>query len=232
MAAAASSDDVGDDHAMVAETVEGLRPTVWGSVRALVPTFTLDVRLGDLTPASREWLAAIVAGDGVGVWPPISSNLDDRALVRAALEDRLAALSTAAWLPSAPASEGPALADAAAAAGVEASDVARHLRITPGDARRVLQGRRELTPSEAELLEALLGPTAGQVLTFDPGLIVELDLPEHRPALHEHAVAHHQGDEVGARRAVAGRMMAIAARHRQPGSRNWKALITDALRPG
>ena len=226
--AAASADEAGDDQSVTVETTSGLRPVVWAGVTGRVPVFTLDCRLGDLTPTSLERLLS-VARAGSGDWAPVE-DLDDRALIRAEIADRLDELVDADWLPGAAAGDDlPTLAEAAETAGVPASAVAARLNITPGDARRLLHGRREATAPERELLAGLIGQATERV-SYDEDMVVELDQPEFRPALHRLALADHGGDEVAARRSKAGELMAMAARQRTPGTRNWKALVRDALR--
>lgn len=226
--APATVDDAGDDRTVVAETPTGFSPFVWAGLSAEIKLFTLEHRIADLTPDSLAAVLDAVAGTAPQRWAPIRDVLDDRALIRAELSDAVAALVQAEWLravadPISPPTSGDTVPPP--------SQVARILDITPGDARRLLQGLREPTPAEAERLTALLGAPPSIGATFDEELTREMDTPEFRPAILHRADVDHAGDEAAARRALAGEMMAMAARQREPGRRNWKALLRDALQP-
>jgi transcriptional regulator with XRE-family HTH domain len=225
----ATADRIGDDAAVVAATEHGLRPSVWTGVFAVIKMFTLEHRVTDLTDECFAAVTAVAAGRRRGDWPPITSDLDDRALVRADLVERLRSQSEAEWRPTADPGA-TSLAAQAATAGIQPSQVAEALGITPGDARRLLQGRREPSANEVALLADVLGAAPAVTVKFDDDLAAGLDLPEFRPQLRLIAKDEHAGDEVAARRAFAGRMLAIAARHREPGQRNWVALIRETLR--
>ena len=225
---AATSDHIGDERAIVAVAENGMEPAVWAGITAPIMTFTLEHRITDLTRQSLEKLGAVAAGEQSGDWAPIVSDLDDRVLVRADLTERLRNLSEAEWLPTA--SSGPTLAELATDAGVTTSQVAEHLRITPGAARRLLLGQQEPNSDQARALAELLGSAASTSVRFDDDLIADLDQPEFRSGLRLIAAASHQGDEIAARRDFAGQMMALAARPRERGSLTWAALIEERLR--
>ena len=227
-ALAATSDHVGDERAIVAEAANGMEPAVWGGVTALLMTFTLEHRITDLTDRSLERLAAVALGEEAGDWAPITSDLDDRVLVRAELTERLRNISEAEWLPAA--SGGRPLDELASEAGVTTSHVAEHLGITPGAARRLLLGQQEPTSDQAGALTELLGSAPSTAMQFDEELVADLDLPEFRSRLRQIAAESHQGDEMTARRELAGQMMALAARPRERGSLTWAALIRERLR--
>jgi hypothetical protein len=93
----------------------------------------------------------------------------------------------------------------------------------------VLQGKRELTTSESAAMTTIFGVAPQSSVTFDDNLVEELDLPHCRSIIDTWARRHDSDDPVGARRLAAGRVMALAARHREPGQRNWRALIEEAL---
>ena len=225
---AATSDHIGDERAIVAIAESGMEPAVWAGIAASIMTFTLEHRITDLTSLSLERLRAVATGEQAGDWAPISSELDDRVLVRADLTERLRILSEAEWLPTA--SSGPTLAELATEAGVTTSQVADHLRITPGAARRLLLGQQEPNSDQDGVLAELLGSTANTSVRFDDDLIADLDQPKFRSGLRLIAVKTHRGDEVAARRDFAGQMMALAARPRERGSLTWAALIEERLR--
>lgn len=229
--AAASADDFGDDTALRAETTGGLRPTVWGSLVTYIKTFTLEARVTELTAASLTAVRLVVEGHWAGQWAPITSDLDDRSIARVELSERLVQLAQAEWLPEA-SEAGATLAELADEAGLTTSEIAAELSITPGDARRVLQGKRELAPSELDIVTAIFGVRPQPSAVFDDELVEELDLPLHRPLLDMWARRHNTDDPAAVRRAAAGQVLALAARHRQPGGRNWNALITEVLRDG
>jgi hypothetical protein len=228
LVAAATAEQVGDDRTVIASTDRGMAPAVWAGVSGNIKTFTLENRLADLTPAGLEAVRAAAAGTGSGVWAPISDDLDDRALIRAELVDRVRALTEAEWLPAANAA-GLTVGALAESAGETASTLARALGTTPGDARRLLQGRREATDAELEVLTDLLGAAPVAAVTVDDDLVTDMDTPEFRPALRLVAVRDHGGDEAMARRVVAGQVMAMAARLRGQVRRNWKVLLREAL---
>ncbi len=226
---AAIADRVGDDTAVVAVTRHGLAPSVWTGVSAAIKMFTLEHRITDLTGDSFAGVTDVLAGRRRGEWAAITSDLDDRILVRADLRERLRALADAEWQPAG-AGDAPTVGELAAAAGLQASSVADALGVAPGDARRLLQGRREPSPDELSALSDLLGSMPATGAAFDDDLVADLDLPEFRPPLSVLATNEYGGDELAARRAFAGRMMALAVRHREPGRRNWVALIRETLR--
>ena len=225
---AATSDHIGDEQAIVAIAENGMEPAVWAGVAAPIMTFTLEHRITDLTRQSLEKLRAVAAEQQAGDWAPITSDLDDRVLVRADLTERIRNLSEAEWLPTA--DSGPTLAELATDAGVTTSQVVEHLGITPGAARRLLLGQQEPSSDQARALADLLGSTPNTALRFDDDLVADLDLPEFRPRLRQIAAERHLDDEIAARRDFAGQMMALAARPRERGSLTWGALIREKLR--
>lgn len=224
----ATVDDPGDDRTVVAETSTGFSPLVWAGLSAEIKLFTLEHRIADLTPDSLAAVLDAVAGKAPPRWAPIDDVLDDRALIRAELIDELQALVEAEWLRPVADPISPPIASASTVPAP--SEVARILGTTPGDARRLLQGLREPTSAEAERLTELLGAPPSMGAAFDEDLIVDMDSPEFRPVIFHRADQDHAGDEAAARRALAGEMMSMAARQREPGRRNWKALLRDALR--
>ncbi|MCY3849711.1 MAG: hypothetical protein OXF75_02775 [Acidimicrobiaceae bacterium] len=225
---AATSDHIGDERAVVVSAENGMKPSVWGGLAKSVKMFTLAQRITDLTHQSIRMLAAVAVGQRDGDWAPISNNLDDRVLVRADLVDKLQGFSEAEWMPTVRDDE-QTLADLAVNFGIPPSQIAVSLGITPGDARRLLKGQREPSPDELSVLTELLGPISSAGIRFDEDLVASLDLPEFRPRLRLIASEEHNDDEVAARRVYAGRLMAMAARHRKSGQRNWAELIREAL---
>ncbi len=226
---AATADQIGDERGLVTESVNEMMMSVWGGLTSSIKMFALEYRITDLTLNSFDRILAVANGQQQGDWAPISSDLDDRVLIRTDLGERLRLLSEAEWLPVA-SKEQRTIAELAEAAGIGASQIAGHLGITPGDARRLIRGQREPSADEMRVLSDLLGSVPEISLQFDDDLVVSLDLPEFRPRLHLAARGEHRGDEVSARRALAGRMEALAARHRDRGPLNWVSLIREALR--
>lgn len=224
----ATSDHIGDDRAVAAIADNDMEPAVWAGIAASVMTFTLEHRIADLTGESLKKVAAVAAGEQAGDWAPITSDLDDRVLVRAEVTERLQILSSAEWLPTP--SNSPTLAELASDAGISVGQVAEHLGITPGAARRLLLGQQSPRTDQAGALEELIGSVPDTPVQFDAGLVASLDQPEFRPALRLVATQSHQGDEIAARREFAGQMMALAARPRERGSLTWAALIRERLR--
>lgn len=228
---AVSSDHVGDETAVFAETENGMTLCIWTGVARTIKTFALDHRISDLTSHSLDLLIGVIEGTHHGAWAPITNNLDDRALIRADLTENMDHLSEIEWIPSIK-GEAPTLAGLAKEAGVKPSQIARHLNITSGDARRLVQGKREPSEQEAHTLTDILGSTPRTAVQFDDGLVAELDQPEFRPPLRVIAHRTHDGDETAARRAFAGEMMGLAARHRSREPRNWAVLIREQLDAG
>lgn len=224
---AATSDHIGDDRAVVAVADNGVEPAVWAGITASVMTFTLEHRITELAGESLEKVGAVAAGEQAGDWAPITSNLDDRVLVRAELTERLEILSSAEWLSTS--SSGSTLAELASDAGISVGQVAEHLGITPGAARRLLLGQQPARTDQADALEKLIGSVPDTAVQFDAELVSSLDQPEFRPALQLAATRSHQGDEIAARREFAGQIMALAARPRERGSLTWAALIRERL---
>lgn len=225
---AASAVEEGDDSTFVAGTEQGLRPTVWPRLRARIGTFTLDHRLADLEPESFQQVAERVAhpeSDGEGA--PVTDDLDDRTLVIAELIDHIDALRAAEWLPET--AGGEPIETLAALAGFSASSLARELGTSPGDARRLLQGQREPSPAEVDKMAELFGARPGGAASFDPGLIADMDRPQARPLVQHWLKTHGTLDEAAARRFLAGAVLALAARHREPGARNWTALLAEVV---
>ena len=216
LVAVGSHEPTGDDSTLVVSTEQGLSPTIWPRLSARIATFTLDLRLGDLTSDSVAALQRATEGELPGLWAPIAGDLDDRTLIAAELADRLDALASAEWLPSS--GDGEPLRVLAARKGISPSMLARELGIAPGDARRLVQGARQATDDELAKMTVLLGARPGSGVTFDAELVERLDQPRVRPALQLFAVEHGLGDdEVAARRSLAGAVLAMAARHRGPG---------------
>lgn len=228
---AASSEHVGDETAILAETKNGMTSCVWTGLARTIKTCTLDYRISDLTSHSFEVLTGVTAGTQPGAWAPITSNLDDRVLVRIDLAEKLGLLSEIEWIPVS-SGEAPTLASFAKEAGVKPSQLARRLNITSGDARRLVQGKREPSEEEAQILTDIFGSAFRAAVQFDERLVVELDQPGLRPPLRSFARRTHGGDETAARRAFAGEVMSLAARHRDWEPRNWAVLIAEQLSAG
>lgn len=224
------SDPISDETGVTLTATNGMELTVWTGLRGRIYKCTLHQRLTTLDPDAQRHLAAVATGDTSAEWAPIVSDLDDRSLVRADLADRIQALADADWLPIV--TTGHTLRELAAEANLDASFLAKHLSISPGDARRLLQGKRLPDARERELLTEVLGIRPDDNLVLDEDLVVELDEPEHRPGLHRRAVTEHGGDEVAARIDVAESLMATAFRHFEPGQTDWKTAIRDALGTG
>jgi len=226
--AVASADQTGDEGTVVADTLLGMTVAVWTTITADIKFFTLEHRITDLTAASLDTVPDVRLNGTPGAWVPIVDELDDRALIRADLVDQIEALANADWLPETPTAVA-TVGDLAAQASITPSILARELGITPGDARRLTQGHRAPSPTEISALTELLGAVPASTATFDEALVASMDAPEFRPALQLVADRHHAGDDVAARRSFAGTMMAMAARPREQGPRNWRAMIRDAL---
>lgn len=226
-AAAATGEPIGDDRTVSAATDSGLAMNVWSDVASMLPLFVLEQRVGDV---SDEVLASVLAAQDQPplTWPPITSIHDDRALFRASLLDAVETLASLDWAEVRPSGDAN-LRDLAAERGLKASDLARILGTTPGEGRRLLDGKRNLTVSEAQEFAMEFGQPVQTVVSFDEGLLTELDQPALRPLLHQRAVDRFAGDEVAARRDVAEFTGALAARHREAGERNWRELLQEYL---
>lgn len=224
----ATADRVGDESTVAVTTENNMQVAGWTGVHAEIMMFTLDHRIGDLTESSLGTVAAAEAGTHLSEWAPISSVLDDRTLIRLALEEQLQAFAEADWVPDI--AEGSvSLAQLADDAGVPAGEIAAHLKITPGAARRLLQGRAELTEDQRGALSELIGPVPHSNLRIADDLVAAIDRPENRPRLRLIADRGHDGNEAAARIDRAQRVMAMAARHRSKGEHNWAELTRLAL---
>ena len=224
----ATADRVGDEATVVATTANGMRFAVWAGLHVQIMMFTLDHRLGDLTEESFAAVTAAAEGSHLGEWAPITSDLDDRVFIRIGLEEKLAEFVSAEWVPAAD-ERSATLAQLAESSGVTASQIASRLGIAPGAARRLLEGRAELADYQRPALSELIGAVPESSLRIDDSLATALDRPENRPRLQLIADRDHDGDEAAARRARAERAMAMAARHRRTGDRNWEELARRAL---
>ena len=224
----ATADRVGDESTVAATTENNMRVAVWAGVHAEIMMFTLDHRIGDLTESSLAKVAAAEAGTHLSEWAPITSVLDDRTLIRLALKEKLQAFAEVDWVPDT-VEDLPPLAQLAGDSGVSAGEIAAHLKITPGAARRLLQGRAELTEEQRRAVSELIGPVLHSNLRIDDDLVATIDRPENRLQLRLIADRSYSGDEVAARIASAQRVMAMAARHRSKGERNWAELTRLAL---
>lgn len=228
---ATSGEPVGDDSTIAVDTEVGLRPTVWSRLRSQIGVFTLDQRLGDLTAESWAALRDGETLEALGQWAPIVSDLDDRALVVADLEDRLRSLVEAEWLPMA--TPGEPLRVLLERSGLTVSALAQILDITPGSARRLAQALREATEEERARMAVLFGVPADDGVTFDEELVAVLDQPTARPSVWRWAEARDLDDEGAARRDLATAVLALAARPRDPrGGKNWAALIEEIVNAG
>lgn len=207
----------------------GLRLSAWLTITGTVRRFALDQRVGDLTPGVVDDLAGQPRR-----WAAISSVLDDRALVRAELEDDADELTAVEWLPDGSV-QPVGLVERAQELGLGIADVRAHLGLSAGAASRLLQRRAlptdEQTAALAELLQVPLGDIRGH-LDIDPGLVDVLDRPAVRPALRLIAGERFGGDEQAARLDRASRTLALAARHQVPGETDWETLLNDALHDG
>ena len=225
----ATADDVGDEKTVVATTENGMKIAVWTGLHAEIMMFTLDHRLADLTAESLAAVTAASEGAHLSEWAPIISVLDDRVLIRVSLAAKLREFAGAEWVPAVDDERPSTLAQLAESSGVTASQVAARLGIAPGAARRLLLGRAEPTDDQRSVLSELIGPIQESSLRIDEGLVAVLDRPDFRPRLQLIADQDHDGDETAARRARSERVMAMAARHRRAGNRNWADLARRAL---
>lgn len=225
---AATADRVGDDATIVADTSNGIRVSVWAGMQADIMMFTLDHRLGDLTAASLAALTVAADGTHLAEWAPITSDLDDRILVRVDLQEMIQAFAAAEWVPAVD-EHAPTLGQLAETHDVTASQIAARLGITPGAARRLLQAKAEPTDSQRTALLELIGSIPQSNLRPPDDLVAALDSPHYRPRLQLIANRDHHGNETAARRASAQRAMAMAARHRRSRQRDWAELTRQAL---
>lgn len=219
-AVAASGPDAGDEHSVAAETDTGTIYSLWTTLERTLPTFVLDYRIAGIE------VPDVLPADGD--FPPITSVLDDRSLVRADLLDALETLEELSWTGG---GDDIDLVAAADAAGVGASKVAVVLDVTPGTARRFLRRTQQPTPQQAEMLEELLGVAVAGAVAVDEDLVIEMNRPVNRPELVAIAYGDHGGDELAARRAVAEATLAMAARERAGRARrvDWAARLRQEL---
>ena len=91
--------------------------------------------------------------------------------------------------------------------------------------RRDRWKRRMIRATDDELaaLTEILGERPVVPTFYVPNLVEELDQPKLSPKLIAFAGNHGLDDETSTRRYVAEMVIAKAARHRSPGSKNWEA---------
>lgn len=224
-----SGEPLEDDHTVRVTTDSGVTLNAWSDLVDMVPSFTLEQRVGDVSDAE---LAEVLDAQErpPRAWPAITSIHDDRALFRASLRDALQDLTELDWTAEVGSPGNANLQELAAAHEMTPSKLSKVLSITPGEGRRLLDGRRSLTDVEAEALAAEFGEPVRTSVSFDEDLLAELDRPALRPFLHRRALRSFAGDEVAVRLEAAEFTFALAARHRESGTRNWRALLEDHLR--
>lgn len=222
-----TDDEIGDDRAVKVTTANEMTISAWTGLRRPIYKFTLDHRLTDVAADSITKLFSVMNGPTRGDWTPIVDVLDDRTLERADLADRLTALADVDWVPTR--TVGRTVGKLAIEIGVENATIAAALGISPGDARRLRQGGRPPTAEEIRILTVVLGSAPVATAAFDPELVAALDEPGFRQQLVRRASTRFGDDEVAARVELAGELMAMSFRHRDPGATNWKEAIRDAL---
>ena len=198
----------------------------WGGLRRRLPIRVLDKCV---TTVGAPELEAICSGVGEG--PPITSLLDERDQLRAALSDRMAVLAAATWLPSN--SDGMDLAEMLREHNLAPSALARELGVAPGDVTALARGDRAPSQEQANILSRLLGVEAEQLLSVqvDPDLVWALDRPRFRHRLAERGLAENEPDEAVWRYQVATSKLPIAARTTgtSDARHRWIALIESYL---
>lgn len=223
----ATTADVGDETTVkVTLPGAGMSFGVWRGIQRTVRTFVLDHRIGALDEDVANTLE-----DQPHIWSRIVSSLDDRAIIRAELEDEADALAEAEWVPDG-ADRAVSLTERATELGLRIADVRARLGVAPGAARRILDRVAVPTPDQAASLAEMLRLSVDEVtgpLHLSRDLVTVMDRPRTRPALQAVADQQFHGDEVDARIHGASRTMALAARHQEQGATDWETLLADAL---
>lgn len=225
--AAVTPPETGDEQTLVltadASPLRGVPFHVWLGVRAELPIRALDERVGSVPHAFMEQVRADAGGD----FPPITSFLDDRAGLRADLQERISALAAAEWQS---AQVGPGLRDLV---GVPPGQFAKALGILPGDATQIYERRRTLDNEAVERVAATFNLETDAVLAATTPLIPAeiLSLFDHprRCRLVRRRARQEGTSEVAVMHSIADPLAQMAARttgHEQP---DWEALIDSAL---
>lgn len=225
--AALTPPETGDEQTLVltadASPLPGVAFHVWLGVRAELPIRALDERLGSVPDASMARLRTDAGGD----FPPITSPLDNRAGLRADLEERIAALAAAEWQP---AQAGPALRDLV---GLPPGQFAKAIGILPGDATQIYERRRPLDDEAVQRVattfnldvDAVIAATRPEI----PGEILSLFDHPGRCRLVRRRARQEGTSEVAVMHTIADPLAQMAARttgHEQP---DWASLIDRAL---
>jgi hypothetical protein len=225
--AAMTAPETGDEQTLVltadASPLHGVPFHVWLGVRAELPIRALDERIGSVPDTFMEQ----VRTDPGGGFAPITSALDDRAGLRADLEERIAALTAAEWQPT---QTGPALRDLV---GVRPGQLAKAIGILPGDATQIYERRRPLDDEAVQRVAATFNLEADAVVAATtpqiPSEILSLFDHPRRCRLVRRRARQEGTSEVAVMHSIADPLAQMAARttgHEQP---DWESLIDSAL---
>ncbi len=232
----AGDPEVGDDTTVALHEedspLDGVGYSLWLDLAKRVPTSVLNLYLGDVPTSIVQHVVNRGRRDDEGELPPIRSPLDDRALIRADLEDRLEQLAAATWTSLAEKTVD--LSDLARRKGVRPGKLSEVAGIAPGDALAVLNGTRRLSADEAVRAAALFGLESGRLAeasrpTIPADVVALLGRPGRRGSIRRQALRRQIG-EGEARREIAEQLLGAAARAAGSGTPDWDTLIDDVLR--
>jgi len=184
---------------------------VWLGLQRDLPTRVLDRAFGVV---SQTWCEAALDGDEVMLerGSEVVLALDLRHQYRAQLQDKLALLAAAEWVP---AGDG-TLGSLFSGHDVRPRELANLLGIATPAALSLARGELFVTAEQADALAGRLQLTAAEVMASNPlppeAVCVLVDLPRHRPQVDLLATQRGTTTDVEAHRAAAYGSWALAAR--------------------
>lgn len=219
-----SDSETGDDKTAALDLETGSNVCAWTQLLREIPLFTLEHRLTDVTDRSMD--ALLNSDAAIFHWPSVYSDLDDRALLLADLDDRMTALQEAEWLPAANGDE--PLADLVRERGLAPSSLAAALDVSHGEARRLVDGKALPTPAQLSILEGLLGRRPGSAFRIDDACVLAMDQPSLRAKIRSRAEARLL-PEAATRQRLAQDAMATGQRVQDNARTNWTRLLEQLL---
>jgi hypothetical protein len=214
---------------------------VWVGLESIVPPYVLDVCLGEvdvldqIAAVRQAYRKGISVEEVIVVGPPIIEVVDERREYRDGLALEFASLSEAEWLdlPASPAQETLAAESLVnLLRPVDPRGLAEALGLDAPSTFALLGGERLLAPEEASIIGRMVGIDPAVVLAatppVPPGLLRELNHPDHRRAIEARAAqtGHTDSEE---RRLALRELLPVAARRAgdEAAPLDWRRLVRD-----